>query len=151
MNRMKSMCLASSGRRWQWRMFCLFVGLIAVVAEGCGPKDKRIRNRVTGAITYGGQPVVAGEIRFLPDDSKQNTGPQGLANIKDGWYDTKGSRAPGVDGGAMVIEVTGYMDEKRSRVFTYQYLAELGHSPQMTLDIDVPAKKAATSEARQVP
>ena len=88
---------------------------------------------------------------FLPDDSKQNRGPQGLAIIKDGRYDTKGSRAPGVDGGAMVVEVTGYLDEKRSRVVSYQYQAELGHSPQMTLDIDIPAKKAAATEARSVP
>ena len=118
------------------------------MAFGCGPKDKRIRNRVTGAITYGGQPVVAGEIRFLPDDSKQNSGPQGLANIKDGRFDTKGSRAPGVDGGAMVIEVTGYLDEKRNQMVQYQYQTELGRSPQMTLDIDIPAKKAAVVEPR---
>ena len=127
---------------------CIVVGLIALVAFGCGPKDKRIRNRVTGAITYGGQPVVAGEIRFLPDDSKQNSGPQGLANIKDGRFDTKGSRAPGVDGGAMVIEVTGYLDEKRNQMVQYQYQTELGRSPQMTLDIDIPAKKAAVVEPR---
>lgn len=38
-----------------------------------------------------------------------------------------------------------------TRVFTYQYQTEVGHSPQMTLDIDVPAKKAATAEVRQVP
>jgi hypothetical protein len=121
----------------------LIVCLIAVVAVGCGPRDTRIRNRVTGAITHGGQPLVAGEIRFLPDDSKQNSGPQGLANIKDGRYDTKGSRAPGVDGGAMVIEVDGYVDEKRNQMVSYQYRAELGRSPEMTLDIDIPAKKAA--------
>lgn len=121
----------------------LIVGLIAVVTVGCGPKDTRIRNRVTGAITHGGQPLVAGEIRFLPDDSKQNSGPQGLANIKDGRYDTKGSRAPGVDGGPMVIEVEGYLDEKRNQMVSYQYQAELGRSPEMTLDIDIPAKKAA--------
>lgn len=148
---MESACVVSSGSRRRWRFACLVVGLIAVVAGGCGPKDKRIRNRVTGAITHGGQPVMSGEIMFLPDDSKQNRGPQGLAIIKDGRYDTKGSRAPGVDGGAMVIEITGYLDEKRSRMFQYQYQAELGRSPQMTLDIDVPAKKAAPADVRQVP
>jgi hypothetical protein len=121
----------------------LIVCLIAVVAVGCGPKDSRVRNRVTGAITHGGQPVIAGEIRFLPDDSKQNSGPQGLANIKNGRYDTKGSRAPGVDGGAMVIEVEGYLDEKQNQMVSYQFQAELGRSPEMTLDIDIPAKKAA--------
>jgi hypothetical protein len=121
----------------------LIVCLIAVVAVGCGPKDNRVRNRVTGAITHGGQPVMAGEIRFLPDDSKQNSGPQGLANIKNGRYDTKGSRAPGVDGGAMVIEVEGYLDEKQNQMVSYQFQAELGRSPEMTLDIDIPAKKAA--------
>jgi hypothetical protein len=143
--------VATPSFRRHWQLCCLAIGLIAVVAGGCGPKDKRIRNRVTGAITHGGQPLVAGEIMFLPDDSKQNRGPQGLAIIKDGRYDTKGSRAPGIDGGAMVIEVTGYLDEKRSRMVSYQYQAELGHSPQMTLDIDIPAKNAAAVEARAVP
>jgi len=147
----KGACVETSGLRRQWSFGLVVVGLIAVTAGGCGPKDKRIRNLVAGAITHGGQPVLAGEILFLPDDSKQNSGPQGLAIIKDGRYDTKGSRAPGVDGGAMVIEVTGYLDEKRSRVFTYVFQAELGHSPQMTLNIDVPAKKAAAAEARLVP
>lgn len=143
--------VAGSGRFSQWHTVCLVVGLIVAVAGGCGPRDKRIRNRVTGAITYGGHPVVAGEILFLPDDSKQNRGPQGLAIIKDGRYDTKGSRAPGIDGGDMFIEVTAYLDEKRSRVVTYHYQAELGRSPEMTLDIDIPTKKAVAVEARSVP
>jgi hypothetical protein len=139
----------ASCRRWQ---LGLLVGsLIAVVVAGCGPKDTRIRNRVTGAITHGGKPVLAGEIMFLPDDTKKNTGPQGLAIIKDGRYDTKGSRAPGVDGGAMLVEVTGYLDEKRTRVFSYQFQTELGRSPEMTLDIDVPTKKAPSAEAVLVP
>lgn len=133
------------------QLVVLGVCLIAVVVVGCGPKDTRIRNRVSGSITYGGQPVVAGEILFLPDDSKQNRGPQGLANIKDGRFDTKGSRAPGVDGGAMFVEVTGYLDEQRKRMVAYQYQTELGHSPEMTLDIDIPAKKAAAVELRPVP
>ena len=129
----------------------LIVCLIAVAAVGCGPKDKRVRNRVTGAITRGGQPVMAGEIRFLPDDSRQNSGPQGLANIKDGRYDTKGSRAPGVDGGPMVIEVEGYLDQKQNQMVSYQFQAELGRSPEMTLDIDIPAKKAAVVVPSPVP
>jgi hypothetical protein len=129
----------------------LIVCLIAMTAIGCGPKDKRVRNRVTGAITYGGKPVMAGEIRFLPDDSRQNSGPQGLANIKDGRYDTKGSRAPGVDGGPMVIEVEGYLDQKQNQMVSYQFQAELGRSPEMTLDIDIPAKKVAVVVPSPVP
>ena len=48
----------------------------------------------------------------------------------------------------MVIEVTGYLDEKRNQMVQYQYQTELGRSPQMTLDIDIPAKKAAVVEPR---
>ena len=148
---MMSEFVARHGVCMRCQFGCLILVWIAMTVGGCSPKDTRIRNRVTGAITFGGQPVVAGEILFMPDDAKQNRGPQGLAIIKDGRYDTRGSRAPGVDGGAMVVEVTGYLDEKRSRMVSYQYQVELGHSPQMTLDIDIPAKKAAIVEPRPVP
>lgn len=130
---------------------CLTIGLIVLMVGGCGPKDTRTRNRVTGAVSYGGKPVAAGEILFTPDGAKQNRGPQGIAIIKDGRYDTKGSRAPGVDGGAMVILVGGYLDEKQQRAFEYEFRAEISHSPEMTLDIDIPSNKAVIVEPSPVP
>ena len=120
----------------------LAVGL--VVAVGCGPRDTRIRNRVSGGVTYGGEPVASGEILLIPDGEKGNSGPEGLAIIKNGRFDTRGSRAPGVDEGPMVIEVTGFMDEKRSTMFTHSFKRDLDRSPDMTLDIEIDKKSART-------
>ena len=71
--------------------------LICVLA-GCmgdpGPK----RYRVSGEITFDGKPVPHGEIVFTPDSGQGNSGPQGIAIIQNGHFDTKGTRAPGVSG-----------------------------------------------------
>lgn len=125
------------------RRCCEIVAVcVFVLASGCGPRDTRIRNRVSGTITHAGKPVVAGEILLVPDGEKRNSGPEGLALIENGRFDTRGSRAPGVDGGPMVVEVTGYMDERRSRAFMHSFKAELDRLPAMTLDIKIDGKVA---------
>ncbi len=132
-------------RRW------FVVGLIGLGVAGCSPRDTRVRHRVTGTITYGGKPVASGEILLIPDGEKKNTGPEGIAVIKDGKFDTQGSRAPGIDGGPMVVEVTGYPDQSQSRVFTYSCKRDLERAPVIMLDIDVPAKAAAAVALDPVP
>jgi hypothetical protein len=98
-------------------------------------------------VTYGGEPVVAGEILIIPDGEKRNSGPEGLAIIKDGQFDTRGSRAPGIDGGAMVVEVTGFMDEERTTIFTHSFKAELDRGPDIKLDIEINKKAAPAFKA----
>jgi hypothetical protein len=132
-------------RRW------FVAGLTGLAAIGCGPRDTRVRNRVTGTITYGGKPVVAGEILLIPDGEQRNTGPEGIAIIKNGRFDTRGSRAPGIDGGPMVVEVTGFLDEKQKQIFSYSCKREFKRLPSMTLDIDVPTKAAPAMAADAVP
>lgn len=132
-------------RRW------FLAGLTVLGAISCGPRDTRVRNRVSGTISYGGKPVVSGEILLIPDGEKRNTGPEGIAIIKDGQFDTRGSRAPGIDGGPMVVEVTGYPDETQSRVFTYSCKRDLERAPAITLDIEVPAKAATVVAVDAVP
>lgn len=121
--------------------------IAAVVAGGCGPRDTRVRNRVTGTVTYAGEPVAGGEILFIPDGEKMNSGPEGLAIIKNGRFDTRGTRAPGIDGGSMVVEVTGFLDEQRGKIMTYSFKTELGRDPEMTLDIEIDKKAAKTFAA----
>lgn len=121
--------------------------IAAVVSAGCGPRDTRVRNRVHGSVTFGGDPVVSGEILLIPDGEKGNSGPEGLAIIKDGRFDTRGSRAPGIDGGPMVIEVTGFLDEERRTIVTHSFKAELDRSPDMTLDLEINKKSAKTFAA----
>src|SRR5687768_9092039 len=80
----------------------------ALVVSGCGGgSDGQPIYRVSGAVTFDGQPIPQGTIVFSPDLSKRNDGPQGVAPIKDGKYDTQGGQGMGAVGGAMKVSVTG--------------------------------------------
>jgi len=85
-------------------MLVAIVGGIGVA--GCGGADGPARYRVSGRVTCGGEPVPYGEVLFTPDGGKGNTGPQGIATIKQGRYDTAGSRAAGIAGGPTIVRVT---------------------------------------------
>jgi hypothetical protein len=75
------------------------------VLTGCdsGPKTYHL----TGAITFQGKPVPAGNILFEPDGSKGNEGQPGYAKIKDGKYDTR-LEGQGVLGGPHQVRITGF-------------------------------------------
>lgn len=79
----------------------VFIG--CCLAAGCGGAKVY---RVSGKVTFKGQPVPEGKIYFTPDTTKGNTGPAGFADIKNGEYDTqKGGQ--GITGGPMVVAITG--------------------------------------------
>src|SRR5690242_10819227 len=79
----------------------LCVRLIAasILWAGCSSDRGPKRYRVSGEVKFAGQPIPYGEILFTPDSTKGNSGPQGIAIIQQGKYDTAGTRAPGVAGG----------------------------------------------------
>ena len=65
------------------------LGLIAVACAlaGCGPGNGLTMGRVSGLVTYNGQPVEFGEVLFLPDSEKGNNGVPSMGSIgKDGTY-----------------------------------------------------------------
>jgi hypothetical protein len=65
------------------------LGLIAAVCAlyGCGPGNGLTMGRVSGLVTYNGQPVEFGEVLFLPDSAKGNNGVPSMGSIgKDGTY-----------------------------------------------------------------
>jgi len=124
---------------------------LALFALGCGGGDKGYR--VTGKVTFKGQPVPVGKIYFNPDTSKGNTGPTGYADIKDGEYDTSAGTGRGFVGGPVVIQIEGFdpsakgkneKDDKSGEVLIkslfprYDLPTELPKS-NTTKDVDVPA------------
>ncbi len=116
--------------------------LIVVCAmAGCmgdpGPK----RYRISGEITFNGKPVPHGEILFTPDGGKGNSGPQGIAIIQDGLFDTTGTRAPGVAGGATVVQVAALADANGRLLCEYQFNIELPKADS-THKIEIPASAA---------
>src|SRR5262245_22357071 len=85
------------------------LGLVALV--GCRGDSGQNRFRVSGTVTFGGKPIAQGDVLFTPDGSKQNSGPQGIATIRDGQFDTAAANGKGVAGGPTVIRVTGLSAE----------------------------------------
>jgi hypothetical protein len=89
----------------------LFLALAVLVLSsgllGCGGSKGPERFRVSGKVTFKGQPVPVGTIRFDPDPSKGNQGPQGSATIEDGRYDTA-QGGHGVVGGPHVVRISGF-------------------------------------------
>jgi hypothetical protein len=67
------------------RRVLTLLGILAVA--GCGPSDGYRLGRVSGKVTYQGQPVTSGFITFMPDRTKQTIGPPAMSKIaEDGTY-----------------------------------------------------------------
>jgi hypothetical protein len=117
-----------------------------VAAVGCGGGDSQERHRVSGRITFAGQPVNFGEVLFTPDASKGNSGAQGIANIVNGRYDTQGSRAPGVASGPVVVRVTALADANGKLLCEHEFPLEVSKGG-MEHDIEIPADAGKASDA----
>lgn len=74
---------------------------------GCGGSDGPELLQVTGKVTLDGQPVQSGVVTFLPDNSRQTSGPMATGLIlEDGTYTvlSPGNR-PGVIKGFHIVTV----------------------------------------------
>ena len=80
----------------------LIVGC-CLALNGCQEKTEF---RVSGKVTFQGQPVPVGEVQMMPDSTKGNKGPSIMAVIKDGEYETPSER--GMRGGPYTLIITGY-------------------------------------------
>ena len=105
---------------------------------GCLGEKEPKRFRVSGEITFDGKPVPFGEVLFTPDSGKGNSGPQGIAIITNGSYDTAGTRAPGVAGGPTVVQVAALADSSGKLLCEYQFNLELPKADS-TQRIEIPA------------
>ena len=122
--------------------------LLACFLVGCGGAQG---NRVTGKITFKGQPVPAGKVYISPDSSQGNSGATGYADIKDGTYDTSAAGGRGAVSGPVVISIEGMdpnpppgaePDVTVSVLFAhYEMKADLPEG-EAVQDIDVPAEAA---------
>jgi hypothetical protein len=60
---------------------------LALAFTGCGPGNGLTMGRVSGVVTYKGEPVEFGEVLFVPDSDKGNSGVPSMGRIeKDGRY-----------------------------------------------------------------
>lgn len=122
--------------------------LLSGLAVGCGGDQG---GRVSGKVTFKGQPVPAGKVYITPDASQGNSGQSGFADIKDGAYDTSAEGGQGAVSGPVIISVEGFdpnpppgagPDVSATVLFTgYEKKVELPESASVH-DIDVPADAA---------
>src|SRR5262245_42551878 len=120
----------------------LAVGLFAVVLTGCTESGPH-RFRVSGEAKFAGQPIPYGDVLFTPDGAKQNSGPQGIANIRDGKYDTAAAGGKGIAGGPTVVHVTGLSGPPPGAklLCEYEYTVDLPRT-DTTHAVEVPASAA---------
>lgn len=129
----------------------LIVLLILLSISGCS-SDGPTRYRLQGAVTYDGKPVPAGTIIFEPDSSQKNDGPQGLATIHNGIFDTaKGGK--GTVGGPHRITILGCDGANISETSPqgkplFEPFITTADLPRKNgkYDFDVPAAKAARTK-----
>ncbi len=91
----------AAGGRWWLLLLCL-----GGLSLGCGVSDGPTRYRVSGTVSFRGQPVPKGSITLEPDGDAGNSGPGGGAEIVNGRYST--GLEGGVVGGPYVIRIVGY-------------------------------------------
>lgn len=90
------------------------LSLILIVSlSACSQKnaDGPKRFRVSGKVTFDGTPLSYGTIVFEPDSSKGNAGPQGIAKVRNGFYDTSIADGKGFVGGPTVVLIEGTTEE----------------------------------------
>lgn len=82
--------------------------ILPSVTLGCSQGDGIPRYRVSGTVTFGGNPVPAGMIYFNPDMKKGNNGPPGFAEISAGRFDTASKGSRHVIAGAHEVVIEGH-------------------------------------------
>jgi hypothetical protein len=123
--------------RWMTVVVAIAAGGLIGCADD-GPK----RHRVSGEAKFDGQPIPYGDVLFTPDGAKGNSGPQGIAQIRDGRFDTAGADGKGIAGGPTVIRVTGLSGPGGKLLCEYEIQADLPRGDG-THNIEVPKSGAA--------
>tara|TARA_R110002111_G_scaffold262613_1_gene339495 strand:+ start:93207 stop:93632 length:426 start_codon:yes stop_codon:yes gene_type:complete len=84
-------------------LLCTFV---IVLQTGCSSgSDGPARFALSGTVKYKGEPVPYGEIIFIPDSTKGNTGAGAVAKIESGRYQTP--KEKGIIGGPHRVQIKG--------------------------------------------
>ncbi len=121
----------------------------ATLAAGCGGGGEKAF-RLSGEVRYDGQPIPYGDVLFTPDGAKGNSGPQGIAQIRDGRYDTGAAEGKGFAGGPTVVRVTGFTGPGGKLLCEVELPVELPRQDG-THAIDVPKQKDAPKDVPKGP
>lgn len=125
------------------RLPIAFLALSSLVAltAGCSQNAGPVRYQLSGEVTFAGQPIPNGMITFTPDSTQGNSGPQGVALIKDGKYDTAAPEGKGIGGGPTIIHILGQAPDGRQVLCEFEQKVELPKQDSQH-KIEVPATAA---------
>jgi len=130
----------------------LLLPALLLVASSCSNKSSG-RVDVWGTVKFKNLPVPAGLIVMNPDFSKGNDGPQGLAEIRDGRFDTR-QLDKGAPSGPVIFMIDGFDGVAQGESPSGKPLF-IGYKVQLDLpqqgseqNIDVPASAGATAKGR---
>lgn len=126
-----------------WKMVRSAGLLVLLGWTGCGGETGPPRVQVSGAVTYAGKPVPAGEIQYIPTGG--TTGPAALVMIKEGKYKTEPGTGPVAGSHKVLITGSDGVPHPNSptgiTLFSgYETTAELKAGEQ-TQDFAIPEKK----------
>ena len=119
--------------------------ILALFVAGCGDAGGPKRFRVSGEAKFDGQPIPHGDVVFTPDGSKKNSGPQGIAQIRNGKYDTSAADGKGIAGGPTVLRITGFSAPGGKLLCETELQVDLPQADSVH-NIDVPKKDAAKEQ-----
>ena len=108
------------------------------------------RYQISGEVKFNGQPVAYGDVLFTPDGAKGNSGPQGVAYINNGSYDTRNTDGKGIAGGSTVIHIRGLNKQGGKLICDYETTIDLPKENGKH-NIDVPKEAAAKKIKKPVP
>jgi len=127
-----------------------FLPALALVLSSCSSKSSG-RVDVWGTVKFKNQPVPAGLIVMNPDLSKGNDGPQGMAEIRDGRFDTR-PLDKGAPSGPVIFMIDGFdgvahgdSPTGKPLFLGYKATLELPKQPSEQ-NIDIPDSAAATAK-----
>jgi hypothetical protein len=132
-----------------------YIGTLLILLSACSRHPSN-RFDLSGTVTFNGQPVPAGLIVINPDISKGNDGPQGLAEIKNGRFDTR-HLEKGAPSGPVILLINGFdgaalpdSPSGKPLFLTYKLRLDL---PQESSEqnIEIPASAAANVKAAPLP
>ena len=112
--------------------------VLLLSAWGCS-KQPPTRFDLSGTVTFDGRPVPAGLITITADLSKGNDGPQGVAEIHDGRFDTR-SLDKGAPSGPVILLIDGVGADGKPLFSGYKLSLEL---PKEATHRDIEVPKAA--------
>jgi len=77
---------------------------LALLTTGCAQDNGPTRYDISGSVTLDEKPLQHGSIIFTPDTDKGNSGPQGVAKIENGQYNTA-NQGRGTVGGPHTVDI----------------------------------------------